>query len=231
MTGDLTGLGPFFAVHTHASDAGPTPPWHPLDELVSDEDVLGSRIASVRTALAGGRPDDAVEWRVAASVTHLGLVARLLSPALAFAVRDATVLGLDPATTWWEPVPGGAVPLSVRPPPGPPEPDGALVDALAEQVLDGPIRLLTGLFPVPGTVGWGNVASAVNGAATMLGTDRPEWTDRAQGLAAALLGRTPLRSTSTRVDGRFRRRSCCLIYRAAPSGRGGVCGDCVLTGS
>ncbi|WP_328608628.1 (2Fe-2S)-binding protein [Amycolatopsis sp. NBC_00345] len=231
MTEDFAGLGPFFAVHTHVTGATATPPWRPLDELVADESVLGSRIASVRTALAGGRPDDAVEWRVAASVTHLGMVARLLSPALAFAVRDGTVLDLGLAGTWWEPVPGGAVPLSVRPPSGPPLPDDALVDALASQVLDGPIRLVTGLFPLSGQVLWGNVASAVNGAATMLGTDRPEWTVRAHALATALLDRAPLLGTSTRAEGRFRRRSCCLIYRVAPTGSGAVCGDCVLTRS
>jgi hypothetical protein len=228
VTDDFTGLGPFFAVHTHVTGATATPPWRPLDELLTDESMLGARIAGVRTALAGGRPDDAVEWRVAASVTHLGLVARLLSPTLAFAVRDGTVLDL--AGTWWEPVPGGAVPLSVRPPSGPP-PDGALADALAESVLDGPIRRITGLFPLSGQVLWGNVASAVNGAATMLATDRPEWTDRVQALATALLDRAPLSGTSTRADGRFRRRSCCLIYRVAPSGSGAVCGDCVLTRS
>jgi ferric iron reductase protein FhuF len=31
------------------------------------------------------------------------------------------------------------------------------------------------------------------------------------------------------ADGRFRRLSCCLIYRASPTNsRAAVCGDCVL---
>ncbi len=49
--------------------------------------VLAERVASVRAALAasGGRPAEAVELRVAASVAHLGLVARVVSPLLGLA--------------------------------------------------------------------------------------------------------------------------------------------------
>ena len=47
--------------------------------------------------------------------------------------------------------------------------------------------------------------------------------------AAALLDRPPLGAQCDRgPDGAFRRRSCCLIYRAAPGRRGALCGDCAL---
>jgi ferric iron reductase protein FhuF len=63
---------------------------------------------------------------------------------------------------------------------------------------------------------WGNVASALHGAAALIG----EHTAVDQ-----LMSRPPLRGTGSIIDGQFRRRTCCLIYRAAP---GRFCGDCVL---
>ena len=61
----------------------------------------------------------------------------------------------------------------------------------------------------------GNLASAVNGAALQLG---PDCSAAAAGMLAGIPGE----------DGRpgpgFRRRSCCLRYRAGA----GYCGDCVL---
>jgi ferric iron reductase protein FhuF len=75
---------------------------------------------------------------------------------------------------------------------------------------------------------WGNVASAVNGAATMIAAARPDLASPAAGAAATLLGQPALAGT---YQGRplqgFRRRSCCLIYRLSPSAPA-YCGDCVL---
>ena len=80
----------------------------------------------------------------------------------------------------------------------------------------------SGLGP-PGTTLGGN-DTTINGAATMLGNER------AAAFAADLLDTPPLRGTSTRrAEGRFQRRSCCLIYLAAAEpNRRAVCGDCVL---
>jgi ferric iron reductase protein FhuF len=75
---------------------------------------------------------------------------------------------------------------------------------------------------------WGNVASAVNGAATMIAAARPDLAGRAAEAAAALLEHPDLAGT---YQGRplrgFRRRNCCLIYRLSPE-RPAYCGDCFL---
>jgi len=84
MLDDLAALGPFFAVSSHLPETGPGPPWRPIRELTEPDGPLAGRIDEVRAALAGraGRPAAQIEPRVAASVTHLGLVARLIAPHL-----------------------------------------------------------------------------------------------------------------------------------------------------
>lgn len=225
----LASLGPLFAVHTHSASEPVTEPWRPMNELVTDPAVLRERVAGVRAYLAeaGGRTPDAVPLRVAASVTQLGLVARLVSPALALALSTGRVLDLDLPRVRWQPVLGNGFPLSVPGNLDDPEPAG-LAAALARRVLDGPVREITEAtrpYGVSTRILWGNVASAVNGAASMI--ERTE--ERCHGLISALLSLPPLRDTSTRApDGAFRRRSCCLIYQAVPTSSGAVCGDCVL---
>ncbi|HEY3607545.1 MAG TPA: hypothetical protein VGL06_08600, partial [Pseudonocardiaceae bacterium] len=106
-------FGPFFAIETHPAGEPPRPPWRLMRELADDPAVLADRVRAVRTHLAAGRPVDTVEPRVAASVAHLGLVARLVSPVLGAAATDRVVPDLDLRDTWWQPVLGGAFPLSV----------------------------------------------------------------------------------------------------------------------
>jgi FhuF-like iron-sulfur protein len=243
---DLAAFGPFFAVETHPMDSLPQEPWHAMSELVENPGILLDRILAVRAALAaaGGQAPGAVEMRVAASVAHLGLVARLISPALALAVTSGTVLEVALGSTWWQPVLGGAFPLSVSQ--SPPVSQGVgtvpagrktnlerLAALLASRVLDGPVRdLLKATMPWSGSrhVLWGNIASAVNGAASMMATCQPAWAQGSRTIAALLLDQPPLRGTSiVLADGGFRRRSCCLIYRAAPDAAGALCGDCVLS--
>jgi FhuF 2Fe-2S C-terminal domain len=230
---NLAELGPFFAVDTHGVDAVPTSPWRPLSELLDDRDMLLDRVIAIRGYLAagGGQVPNAIPLRVAASVTQLGLTARLVSPAVGAAVLTGRVLDVGLSSAWWQPELGGMFPLSV-PEPGDPPVD--LVGRLVADVLNGPIRGLvdaTARFSVSDRILWGNVASSVNGAATMIATARPDLARRADELVSALLDRAPLRHSGVRTAGRFLRRSCCLIYRAAPgSARGPVCGDCVLSG-
>jgi FhuF 2Fe-2S C-terminal domain len=221
VTGDL---GPFFAVSTHEAGSPVREPWRPMRELVDGSGALADRVAAVRAGLAaaGARPVGDVEPRVAASVAHLGLVARLISPVLAAEVAPGEPVVVDLDTARWQPVLGGPFPLSV-----PSSTRGVPVPAL----LDGPVRLLVEAmrpWSVSPRVLWGNVASAVNGAATMLAAARPQWADRTRVLASGLLDHPGLRATWT-AGPRFRRRSCCLIYRAAATGPRAVCGDCVLT--
>ncbi|RMB81143.1 hypothetical protein CTZ28_36330 [Streptomyces shenzhenensis] len=231
---EITALGPFFAVQAHPPDREPSEPWQPLSRQ-----LLQARVSDVRDwlAAAGGQPPDAVETRVAASVAHLGLAARLVSPALAAAVLHRLVLTPDLADLRWQPVIGGPIPLSL--------PDDAfaggsvasslsqLADELNGRLLDGPLCELAdamGQFSVSRHILWGNTASAVSGAATMITASRPEATARTRTLTTLLLERSPLRGASTTTPGgAFRRRSCCLIYRAAPGGKGALCGDCALS--
>lgn len=265
-TADLTSLGPFFAAEGHAAGSVvPDPlaasdasaPWRSMGELADGGPALRHRVAGVRRhlAVAGGREAAAVEPRVAASVAHLGLVARVLSPALALAVlRGEVTPGLRLAELRWQPVLGGPFPLSLPDTaPGASSTGSAgddLAAALARHLLDGPVRELADAFApfrVSPHILWGNTASALNGAAGMLAAARPADADRVRSLAALLLDRPPLRGTSTgsrtgagaasrtgTASGAgapvraFRRRSCCLIYRAAPGGAGALCGDCVL---
>jgi hypothetical protein len=101
-------------------------------------------------------------------------------------------------------------------------------------VLNGPVRELSAPFAAFGVSGHilrGNVASALHGAAGMIAAARPDAAARAGALTALLLDRPPLTGASGRTaTGAFRRRSCCLIYRAAPGRAGALCGDCVLRG-
>lgn len=234
---ELDGLGAYFAVATHDPRSAIAAPWLPLEELTGSAPMLRDRIAAVRSALAvaGGREPQAVEFRVAASVTHLGVTARLISPALGVAVVSGALLRV--AAAWWQPALGGAFPLSLPAGsaywPGAGRDDGdALAAGLWEHVVNGPVRAVTdtaAAMSVPTAVLWGNVASAVNGAASMIATARPGLAARAQAVSAALLRRPPLAGTSTGapVTG-FRRRSCCLIYRVSSGSGPAFCGDCIL---
>ncbi|HEY5834890.1 (2Fe-2S)-binding protein [Streptomyces sp.] len=237
----LAALGPFFAVRTHDAGRPAAPPWRSMAELRTDPSVLRERVAAVRGALAsgGGRPPRDVEARVAASVAHLGVVARLVSPCLALAVLYGEVpYGLRLAALRWQPALGGPYPLSLPARPAIAGTDDAgsgpdeLADALTREVCDGPVRELGEEFAalrVSPRIAWGNVASAVNGAAGMIAAARPDRAARARTVAALVLDRPPLRGTATRTStGAFQRRSCCLIYRAAPGRAGALCGDCVL---
>jgi hypothetical protein len=76
---------------------------------------------------------------------------------------------------------------------------------------------------------WGNVASAANGAATMIAAARPDLAAAAASAAAAVLRYPDLAGTYQGSPGAgFRRRNCCLIYRLSPPGPDRYCEDCVL---
>ncbi|MEW2546339.1 (2Fe-2S)-binding protein [Streptomyces sp. NPDC047002] len=234
----LAAAGPFFAVAAHGS-CGPPPgsPWRPLSEAVGDPAVLRRRVDGVRAYLAGaaGRPAGGVELRVAASAAHLGLVARVLSPFFALAALGGAPRVPALSELYWVPEPGGAFPLSL-PRTCLAGPDGSVPES-AGPVLDGLVAPLTEAvagLSVPRTTLRGNAASAVNGARAALTAALPHTADPAARTARAFLGHPALRGTFDDCGGAapFRRRSCCLIYRALPgTGRAAaVCGDCVLAG-
>jgi hypothetical protein len=191
---------------------------------------IRARIDQVRAALAttARRDADEVPRRVAASVAHLGLVARLLSPQLGAQIAGIGRVNLDQEKTWWQPVVGGPVPLSLA--------DDAVVVGCSPDpglAVEGVVRALTELFEaesVSPRVLWGNVASAIGGAYNAIVSVRPELATAAYAQTCAALDHPLLRRTSNNRPGPgFRRRSCCLIYRLGDSaGTRQVCGDCVL---
>ena len=230
LVSELGGLGPFFAVVEHPPGAQLAGSWQPLAELVIDPAAMPARIEAVRAALVAD--DRVVERRVAASAVLLGLAARLLSPALAAAVLAGNVLDLDLAGLRWRPELGAAFALSI--PAAAERPlvtdiEG-LAGRLAAEVLAGPVaqlvaavRVACSLSPL---VAWGDVGSALNGAAVVIGQQRPGLAGRTYRLTAELLALPPLDMTDPVPGPRFRRTSCCLLYRVA--GRAAVCADCVL---
>lgn len=229
----MDGSGPYAEADRHGADDVATRPWR----VLGPGDVPG-RVDAVRAALAGscgGRP---VPVRVAASIAQLGLVARLVAPVLArVAVTGRSPL-LSTGSVWWQPVLGGPFPLSL--------PGGDVEPARGVQILlDGLVGDLTeasARLSVSRKVLWGNVASAVNGAAGQLAARSTELRPQAVEAAGLFLRHPALAGAA---DGEpvldFRRRSCCLIYRLAdrpgdrPTDRpgrrperAGVCADCVL---
>ena len=208
MLDDLAGLGPFFAVSWHRPGAAPVPPWRPVGELLSPSGPLMDRIASVRAALAsrGGQAVDAIEPRVAAATVHLGLAARLTSPALGAAVLGCP-LDLRPGGLWWQEASGGPVPLSVPAPDparadGPDPAPGEWQRVLLDEVLAPAAAAIARLVPISGRVLRGNVASAVNAAARQLAGQRPELTDGAWQAAARLSRARCLTPNGSRLDRR-----------------------------
>jgi ferric iron reductase protein FhuF len=245
LTDQLAALGPFFAADSHDPRTAPRPPWRPMSELLDNPAVLAERIHAYRASLAAsyGRAPEAVELRVAASVAHLGLVARVLSPLLALAVLHGRTEPVNLRDLRWQPTSPSIFPLSIAGldvqldafrPDEDPDPD-ALARAFADRAVGtvaAELCAATSRFGVSEKVLWGNIASALNGTCAALGSAQPRHRPRIQAVLTRLLRQPVLDGTTqTSLDDRFQRRSCCLIYRATPNRDGMVCGDCVLLGA
>ncbi|MBT2438905.1 (2Fe-2S)-binding protein [Streptomyces sp. ISL-36] len=214
-------VGGFFALR--AGVPGPGAAHRPLARLYAGETgPLTARIDTVAARL--GTP----ERRVAASIAHLGLAARLWSTALGPAALHGRFPELDPGQLHWDGALASPDDLvwagsATRP---------ATVDQLRETVVDAHLVPLSRAFRQDGRVSprllWGNAGSALAGALRELtrwarARDRPEVAARAAELVAGLLAHPDLADT---VRGpALRRTTCCLYYRC-PSG--GLCGDCVF---
>ncbi|MEU6810080.1 (2Fe-2S)-binding protein [Streptomyces sp. NPDC046831] len=186
------------------------------------DDPLTFRVRKVAGALRAAEP------RVAASVAHQGLAARLWSAALGCAALYGRVPDLDAGLLGWDP--DGSAPddlwlAEVRPLP-------ADAGTLARVVLDGHLEPLTAAVRARHRIApallWGNAASALAAAARLLerwarGSGDARAGAHARDLSARLLADPRLASAGTLTRGGFRRRSCCLYYRVPG---GGVCGDC-----
>lgn len=222
-------IGPYFAVRTGAPGGTPPDGFRPLRELYAAGP--GTPLAR-RTAAAAGQLGTA-ETRVAASIVHLGLAARLWSVALGAAALGAAVPDLDPDRAHFSLPPQGPLDLWL-PHPAVADPGGPLVERLHRTVVTTNLAPLAAavrsVAPVAPRLLDGNAASALAGTVRVLGDDpvlrRTEAARAAGSLARALLDRPPLLGTGTRSGPlRFRRTSCCLYYRVPG---GGVCGDCVF---
>ncbi|OHT82668.1 (2Fe-2S)-binding protein [Mycobacteroides saopaulense] len=215
-------FGPFFAVETHATTDIPRPPWRPMAELTDGSGPLRDRISSVRSSLAARLPNSPaeVDLRVAASVAHLGLVARVLAPSVAAATCGELTISQEPGDLWWQDRLGGPYPLSVVERAGETgTTPGTVVESITQRVIDE--------AGISDRVLWGNIGSAVNSAAKLVAASRPELTDAARKVADTYLRDPRIDDGVLRAGPDFRRRSCCLIYQLADD-RSAVCGDCVL---
>lgn len=226
---DLAELGPFFGAEFHDSSAQPEASWRSMGELVGNPEVLNRRVAFVRSSLAerAGLSVDALETRVAASVAHLGMLARLIAPLFALALVHRRALAMDLRDLRWRPLEGTAFDVSI------PVDLLAAADGPAAALLDGDAFTEVGeafsRFGISRQILNGNAASALAGAATALTFTRPHLAEPARTMLAGLLEHPALRDAARlEPGGRLRRRSCCLIYRAAPGANGALCGDCVL---
>ncbi|MFI1808751.1 (2Fe-2S)-binding protein [Streptomyces sp. NPDC020422] len=218
---DSAQVGGFFALRT--TPPAPGADHLPLALLYAGRDApLAARVDRVAARL--GAP----ERRVAASIAHLGLAARLWSTALGPAALHGLVPDLAPATLHWD----GALTspddlwwsgTATRP---------AGVDELRAVVHEAHLVPLHAAFARDGRISerllWGNAGSALAGALRELlrwarAQGRPDAAERATSLVQGLFDHPDLART---VRGpALRRTSCCLYYRC-PSG--GLCGDCVF---
>ncbi|SHH09762.1 Ferric iron reductase protein FhuF, involved in iron transport [Jatrophihabitans endophyticus] len=221
-------VGAYFEVADPAGDAAGG--WRPLRELVEDGSVLAERVAFARDFLAQRTGAD-IELRACASINSLGVVSRLVAPALATACLAGVVPELGVERVAWRPADGGPLPVAFA------APGGRVVDsaaaaatALVELVIEPVARPVLDAyrrcFAVSPQTLWGNLASALNGAAGMLPADTS--LDPLD-VVAALLERAPLAGAGRYEPfaGRrfFVRENCCLFYRVPA---GGKCADCVL---
>ena len=220
-------LGPFSAVTPLSS-----PGWVSWARVTEDPTVLEQRVTEVQRMLATGPTSPSVDRRVAASIVHLGLVARLLSPVLGAALVAGVLPACPPGRVQLRLAGTNPLPLSLTGAEAVavPDPD-AVADALEVHWLGPAVAPLTQAlqerFRLSRHVLTGNIASAAAGALGAAGAARPELAGATEGVLRALLAVGRLAGAGgRREDGSFVRRSCCLFYRVPGAG---TCGDCVLT--
>ncbi|MFE7463191.1 (2Fe-2S)-binding protein [Streptomyces sp. NPDC057499] len=212
----------FFALRTTAPPGGGH---HPLARLYAGEQApLTARVDAVAARLG------TAERRVAASIAHLGLAARLWSVALGPAAATGRLPDLSPGALRWDPRSSSPDDLWL-------DGTGSLpgtADRIRETVQYGHLVPLAEAVhrdgPLSDRLLWGNAGSALAGALRQLVSwagshRRPDVAARARALTAELFDHPDLRTTGAPHDAAFRRRSCCLYYRTPT---GGLCGDCVF---
>ncbi|MEV6399726.1 (2Fe-2S)-binding protein [Streptomyces sp. NPDC051907] len=222
---ELAEVGGFFALRAEVPDAAYTPlaTVYAAEAAPAGPGPLARRVDAVAARLR------APERRVAASIAHLGLAARLWSVGLGAAALHGRVPDLDAERLHWDPA--RTSPDDLRLAPGASTLPGT-ADAVRESVQYGHLvplaQALRRDVRISPQLLWGNAGSALAGAVRQLHAwarqaDRPDVAERASALAAELFAHPDLSGT---VEGpAMRRRSCCLYYRCPG---GGLCGDCVF---
>lgn len=221
-------IGDYFVVETESlADPG----WRRFTDLLDDPRVVNEQVGLARSTLSertGITPID-VDLRACASIHFLGLASRLIAPPLATLTLAGLVVACGPHDLRWQSVDGGPVPIgyleaSVHYV----EDCGTAADVLHEVFLEPVVQPLVEAFgSVSPIVLWGNVASALVGAAGMIVRSGTTFMLDPIQISRAALTRGPLAGTGSFdvADRFFRRASCCLFYRIPG---GGTCGDCVL---
>ncbi|MBT2511084.1 (2Fe-2S)-binding protein [Streptomyces sp. ISL-98] len=218
----VASVGGFFALRTEEPEGGEHVPLARI--YAGDAPGLAFRVDKVAARL------NAPERRVAASIAHLGLAARLWSIALGPAALYGEFPALPPGDLRWDADRSSPDDLWLAAPRTLP----ATADRIREVVQYGHLVPLADALVrdcrISRPLLWGNAGSALAGAARELHTwarknGCPEVGERALELAAELFRHPDLCTTGTLEGAAFRRRSCCLYYRC-PSG--GLCGDCVF---
>ncbi|MEI5525114.1 (2Fe-2S)-binding protein [Streptomyces brasiliscabiei] len=221
----LSALGGFFVLRTGEPPHGTPPtlaeayaaPGAEVEEEVYANPVI-FRVHKVARSVRAPEP------RVAASIAHLGLAARLWSVALGAAALYGRVPDLDPRLLRWDADASAPDDLWLT------EVRSLPVERIGEVVRDGHLlplaAALRARLPVSERLLWGNAASALMGAVRQIdrwaaANGRDEAASRARALAADLFAHPSLTGTLDPVT--HRRRSCCLYYRLPG---GGLCGDC-----
>lgn len=213
---DVAAAGRHFHVATDPAVTA-DPRWRPLAELYGP--ALAGQVAVVQDRLGTDEP------RVAASILFQAVAGRVCSPILACAAVHGLVPDLDPARTYWRDKVPGPVLLAAPGAAALPAGAGAVRRVLIERHLRPLLAATRAVTPVAEGLLWGNAASALVGAATVLGRARPGDAGAGMALVRRLLAASPLRGTGDFDRRGFRRRSCCLYYRVPG---GGKCGDCAL---
>jgi ferric iron reductase protein FhuF len=225
---EISETGPFFEVTGGPLDES----WRPLRDLLQPE-VLRGQVDALRRSLAArhGVELDEIDARAAASLHFLAVAARLVSPVLAGIARHGVTLDTDLGLGWWRPGTDGPIPLGWAPVHPVAVTSAAEAATLIERGLLGRVvaplaDVVAATFGVSPHVIRGNVASALNGAAIVLGASRRTLVIRPEAVVATLLTRGWLVGAGRyTTEGRFFRNNCCLYYRVPG---GGPCADCVL---
>jgi hypothetical protein len=226
-------LGAFASVEARSPRGAIT-----LQELFGDPALVRERIEATRTALAGADRLETVDGlRVAASVWQLGMAARITSPALATAVLGGWVPDLGLTRVWCQPRRPSPIPLALPNPSGrradgPEAVSAAFGDLVLDQAATSLVDVVAASVSISESVLWGNVWSGLAGNLAAIGATRSDLLSAAREVIGAIFERARSGPPTPAMvvggfdrAGRYRRSTCCLIYRIPSAG---LCGDCVL---